>query len=225
MKLLLVAATRAEIQQCLDYLALNPDQNPFVQRGGWEIHVLISGVGLMATTFALTRKLAETPFDFVLQAGIGGLFQAPDVPQPIALGDLVMIGAESLGDLGAEDHHNYLSIFDLGFLNKEEAPFTGGKLINSFKNSPFPLLSTTVDSITVHTVSGQQTTIDRRYAGLTQAAESMEGAALHYVCLMMKVPFLQVRAISNYVTPRDRSSWQIGKAVKALNDQLIAWLD
>lgn len=218
MKLLLVAATSAEIQQCLDYLAQNPGST-----GHWDVHVLISGVGLMATTFALTRRLTNEHFDFVLQAGIGGLFRDPSAAA-VSLGDLVVIRSESLGDLGAEDHDNYLSIFDLGFLNREEAPFTNGQLVNPMQLIPFHPLPPAIDSMTVHTVSGQQTTIDRRYNGHTLAAESMEGAALHYVCGMLDVPFLQLRAISNYVTPRDRSSWQIGKAVRALNEQLIAWL-
>jgi futalosine hydrolase len=52
----------------------------------------------------------------------------------------------------------------------------------------------------------------------------MEGAALHYVCLQMNRPFLQIRAISNYVTPRNRAAWKIGEAVMALNAQLIDWL-
>ena len=51
----------------------------------------------------------------------------------------------------------------------------------------------------------------------------MEGAALHYVCLQMAQPFLQLRAISNYVMPRDRAAWKIGDAVTALNAQLIDW--
>jgi futalosine hydrolase len=52
----------------------------------------------------------------------------------------------------------------------------------------------------------------------------MEGAALHYVCLKEKIPFLQVRAISNYITRRDRNAWRMAEAIASLNAQLSAWL-
>ena len=51
--------------------------------------------------------------------------------------------------------------------------------------------------------------------------ESMEGAALHYVCTLMKIPFLQLRAISNMVGERDKTKWEIQKAIDALNHSLV----
>ena len=42
--------------------------------------------------------------------------------------------------------------------------------------------------------------------------ESMEGAALHYVCLMEKIPFLQIRSISNYIGERDKKKWNMKDA-------------
>lgn len=224
MKLLLVAATSAEIQQTLDFLGLKPGETGMVANKKREIHVLISGVGLMSATFALTRKLSAEPFDFVLQAGIGGVFVADMSAPAVELGSLITIRSEQLGDLGAEDHDQYISIFDLGFLKPDELPFTGGRLVNPMTQIPYNNLPPLADGITVHTVSGNTSTIARRYDGYTTAVESMEGAALHYVCLQLKVPFLQLRAISNYVTPRNRDSWQIGKAIKNLNEQLINWL-
>lgn len=224
MKVLLVAATTAEIQQTLDFLGLMPGKTDVIKKGDQEIHVLISGVGLMPATFSLTQKLSAEHFDFVLQAGIGGLYVADIAAEDIELGDLVAVRSEYPGDLGAEDHENYISIFELGFLKPDEPPFTNGRLVNPMTGIPFSPLPPLVDSITVHTVSGHAPTISRRYKDHTLAAESMEGAALHYVCLQMGVPFLQIRAISNYVTPRDRSSWQIGKALRSLNDLLCSWL-
>ncbi|HXB92561.1 MAG TPA: hypothetical protein VNU72_09740, partial [Puia sp.] len=54
--------------------------------------------------------------------------------------------------------------------------------------------------------------------------ESMEGAALHFVCLLEKVPFLQLRSVSNDVGTRDKSKWDIKKAVARLNEELIGLL-
>ena len=53
----------------------------------------------------------------------------------------------------------------------------------------------------------------------------MEGAALHYVCRSMSVPFMQVRAISNYIGERDKSKWKMKEAVDNLNDTLLKYVD
>lgn len=220
MKLLFAAATAAEIQPCLDTLQSRSVAPGVFQCGQWEVTVCITGVGLMAATYSLTRALTGRHYDFVLQAGIGGSFGLQR-----SLGSVVVVGTEALGDLGAEDHANFIDIFTLGFVQPDEPPFSGGKLVNTMSGIPFPLDLPVVDGLTVHTVSGSAGTIAARLARHTVGVESMEGAALHYVCLQLGVPFLQVRAISNYVTPRDRASWQIGKAIGAINNQLVTWLD
>ncbi|ULT38317.1 hypothetical protein KRR40_24600 [Niabella defluvii] len=49
----------------------------------------------------------------------------------------------------------------------------------------------------------------------------MEGAALHYVALMEKIPFLQIRGISNYVGERDKRKWNFKDAIDNLNNELV----
>lgn len=51
--------------------------------------------------------------------------------------------------------------------------------------------------------------------------ESMEGAALHYVCLMEKIPFLQIRSISNHIGERDKRKWNMKEAILRLNQEII----
>ena len=51
--------------------------------------------------------------------------------------------------------------------------------------------------------------------------ESMEGAALHYVCLMEKIPFLQIRSVSNVLGDRDKSRWKIKEAGQNLHQTLV----
>jgi futalosine hydrolase len=54
--------------------------------------------------------------------------------------------------------------------------------------------------------------------------ESMEGAALHYVCLAEKIPFIQLRAASNYIGERDKKKWMLKESVVNLNHQLTRLL-
>jgi futalosine hydrolase len=55
--------------------------------------------------------------------------------------------------------------------------------------------------------------------------ESMEGAALHYVCLSEKIPFLQLRGVSNYAGERNKSKWKLKEAIGNLNKELIRLLE
>jgi futalosine hydrolase len=45
----------------------------------------------------------------------------------------------------------------------------------------------------------------------------MEGAAFMYACLVSRVRFAQVRAVSNMVERRNRAAWKLAEAVDALN--------
>lgn len=176
---------------------------------------------MVATCFSLSRRLLKNKYDFVLGAGIGGAFS-----QSILLGECVVVANDTFGDLGAEDHEKFIDVVDMGFQLASEFPFEDGWLCNNFKAVPFELDQLKiVSAISVNTVSGSANTIKNRLEKYAPDVESMEGAALHFVCLQLDIPFLQVRAISNYVTPRDHDAWEISKAIKSLNTLLIHWLD
>lgn len=214
MNVLLVAATRAEIEPTILWLE-NTQEDSF-----FKIEVLITGVGMTATCFSLCKKLLKSKFDFVLGAGIGGAFN-----ENIALGECVVVAKDAFGDLGAEDYERFIDVVEMGFQSANEFPFQDGWLYNSFEEVPFNLNQfKRVSAISVNTVSGCANTIKNRIEQYAPDIESMEGAALHFVCLQLGIPFLQIRAISNYVTPRNRDAWEIGKALNALNEMLISFL-
>jgi futalosine hydrolase len=75
-----------------------------------------------------------------------------------------------------------------------------------------------VAGITVQTVSGRKETNKERFRIFSPEVESMEGAAFFYVCLMEGIPFIEIRAISNYVGERDKSKWEIPFALKNLSE-------
>ncbi len=214
MKMLLVAATESEIGIFQNYLALPENA------GRYAITTLITGVGSIATAFAVTRALTQNTYDFVLQAGVGGSFN-----KALALGDLVLVTTEKYGDLGAEDHDTYIDIFDMGLIAADVVPHSGGLL----KTPLHPIHDTIklqhASGLTVNQVSGNEKTIAHRSTTYKCDIESMEGAAFHYVCLQMEVPFAQVRAISNYVIPRDKGQWQMKDAIVNLNKWLIAFVE
>ncbi|WP_276133345.1 futalosine hydrolase [Polluticoccus soli] len=221
MNILLAAATEAEIAPSIQQIATSWQQvDPRVfQRQGKRLTVCITGVGMMATAYHLAKACSATRFDMALQAGIGGAFH-----RQINLGDLVFVRSEQLGDLGAEDGEAYLDIFELGLLQHNELPFTGGRLAAPTADFHKLIDLPPVDGLTVNMVSGNEASIIRLAERYQCGVESMEGAAFHYVCLQEGIPFAQVRAISNYIERRNRANWKIGDAITNLNSWLVSFV-
>lgn len=207
MKVLLLSATPFEIAPILHKLE-HEGANPNV-----ELQVLIGGIGLNATAFALGRHLATEKPDWVLQTGIAGSFD-PEYPP----GSVVQVVSETFADLGVEEADGRITdLFELDLLQADNPPFRAGRLWND-EASKYPFLPA-VHALSVNKVSGAAHSI----AGLKKRyphaqIETMEGAACFYACLLAEVPFTQVRGISNFVEPRNRNNWKIREAIQAVNE-------
>ncbi|HRO41614.1 MAG TPA: futalosine hydrolase [Flavipsychrobacter sp.] len=218
MNILLLSATGAEIMPLTEHLTAGgreQAQNSF-KKDDHSITIFVTGVGMVATTYALTKIVQQQKFDLILQAGIAGSFI-----KDLALGEVVLVEQEMFGDLGAEDRYNFIDSFELGLADENEFPFQQKKLVAHTHPlfDKFPLRK--VSSLSVNTVSGSSFTATARYEKFHADIENMEGAAFHYVCLQEKIPFVQIRSISNYVETRDKSKWKISKAITNLNALLI----
>jgi futalosine hydrolase len=215
MKILVTAATALEIQPVINYLHFES-----FQFGKNEFSILISGIGGIATTYDLTKTITDTKPDYILQAGIAGSFHSE-----IAIGSVVGVGEEIIGDMGVEEGNEFRDIFDLGLLNESHAPFEGKILINPYcqKDQEFGLPIVRAVSINEITTRTQRMEFLRKK--YNPDIETMEGAAFHYVCLKENIPFLQVRAISNFVGERDKKNWNLKTAIENLNNKLIEIVD
>ena len=208
MQILLIAATKMEIE-------------PFISERS-KYDVLITGIGAAPAVYHLLKRLQHIQYDLVIQVGIAGSFTNEIQP-----GQVVLIRKDCFGDLGLEENSNLKSIFEAGFVNKDEFPFENGWLINphtDFLSASIPA----VNAVTVNKVSDSLLQKQQLIQKYSPQVESMEGAALHYVCLQEKLSFIQVRAISNYVGENDRNKWKINKAIANLNNMLgnlVAKLD
>jgi len=209
MHILLAAATTYEIQPTIDFLP-NPRHH--------RISTLITGVGSLAAAWSLTRKIDRERPHLIIQAGIAGCFTGRPTGEVLAIRD------ETLADLGVWEDHQFKTPFDLQLADPNQPPFTAGRLVN-----PYPTLLTftgleTVSAITVNEISTNPDRIDWYRTRTAAVIESMEGGALHYVCLRERVAFLQLRSVSNKIGDRDKSRWNIPLAIQRLNEQLIRLL-
>ncbi len=219
-KILIVAATYPEIK-FLEKFGLMPNsEDAFCyqfKNDKTEFNVLVTGVGVVATTFHITRILLANQYELVINTGIAGVFD-----KSIALGTIVNVVNDCFADVGAEDGDDFISVFDLGIANGNELPFDKGILKNR-SMIPFICIQKLpgLNGITVNKTHGNDVSIEKLLSRqLTKnykpVTESMEGAAIAYVCSMLNVPYVQVRSISNYIERRNRSAWKVQEALSSL---------
>jgi futalosine hydrolase len=202
MQILVVSATQLEIL-------------PYLSQSRAEDH-LITGVGAAASMYHLLKRLGQKKYDLVIQAGIAGSFDTS-----ISLGETVLLQRDIFADLGALENHHFISLFELGLIDKNEWPYVEGWLENEHDFLPKSTLKK-VNGITVNTVSDDLKMVDIFAQKYHASVESMEGAAFHYVCLQENIPFLQLRSISNTVGERDKAKWKMQEAIQNLNKELLS---
>lgn len=215
-RLLVVAATVTEIRPFMDAVMCQPVQSNCFSGfyKSMPIDVLITGIGLTATTYQLTRRLSTQSYQLVLNAGICGSYSTA-----YPVGQVVEVVCEAFGDLGVEDHDAFYTLSQAGLQSENDLPFINNRLVNPVQHAAFYALPK-VNGLTVHKASGSQLTIQRLTEAFSPEVESMESAAFFYTCLLESVPFASVRAVSNRVEPRNRTAWNIPLAIKNLNDFL-----
>lgn len=220
MKILLVAATLPETELLRSEwgrFQLPVGQVDSYSWEGLELCLLHTGIGMVNTAYQLGRFFLQNQVDLAIQFGIAGSFT-----ESAPLGSVVEVTEEIYADLVAESPEELLDLEQMGFEN-----FRANQQLyrNKISNPGGQQTSFSAErGITVNRVHGREATIKEILARWQPGVESMEGAAFFQACLMNEVPFLELRGISNWVTPRDRSAWQIGPAVSAVQKATLEYL-
>ena len=204
MKILLCAATEMEIAPTIQFLSQHTNDN---------IQILITGIGLMASTYALTKSISARSTQTIIQAGIAGTLNKNQ-----QLGNVVVVENDTIGDAGVEED-SFHSLFDMKLTSANLFPWKNGMLCNEddlITKAALPI----VNAVTVNEISTDTDRINYYRHALKADIETMEGAALHYVGLMEKIPFLQIRSLSNFIGERDKTRWIMDKAIANLNLEL-----
>ena len=173
------------------------------------LEYLVGGVGPVATAISLSERLCARPTpDLLLTVGIAGALD-----RTLALGDVVHVVREEFGDLGVEEADGSLTdLATLGLFDPDAPPFSGGQL-----HAPgTPAFAKRATGVTCSRAHGSPASISRLRGRTDAQVESMEGAAAMWVAARRGVPFVQLRGVSNYVEPRDRSAWRVDLALANL---------
>lgn len=216
MRVIITAATVAEWMP--SFLEMDKLYTGESQRLKVQFHQ--SGVGMLASAVALTRMILEDKPDLVIQAGIAGCFD-----MSATLGKVVTVSEEALADMGVEEDGKWKDLFDLKLEKSSYHPFERRKLPNQWLSKYNLLKLPEVSGITINEISTNKERISQLLKKYNPFIESMEGAALHYVCREANTPFIQIRAISNYIGERNKANWKIKEAIDNLNQNLIKYVD
>jgi futalosine hydrolase len=184
---------------------------------GNEIIPLVTGVGTVATAWALTRVLSSgLKPDLAINIGIAGSYR-----DDIVTGAVVIPVSDCFADAGVETSTGFLTLAEAGLSDPDSFPFRSGRIFseNRFVSKALEL-SRSVNAITVNTATGSLSNIKKMSEKYNTDIETMEGAAFFYVCRKENIPFLAVRAISNRVEPRNREKWNIPLAINNLAEKL-----
>ena len=217
MKILIVSATTFEVAPLFEQLGISINSEKIffeVKCNHISIDIIITGVGMVATTYHTTRALLAKKYNVAINVGICGSFNSN-----LEIGSVVNVYHDCISELGAEDGERFLTLKELQLPGKTEFENT------FFTNNAAIELLAKVNGITVNTVHGNEASIEKTFYKFHPIVESMEGAAFMMVCLEEKIPFVQVRAVSNFVEKRNKENWNIQLAIVNLNNVLTEILN
>ena len=219
MKILVTAAEEQELrraERAFDMVKKSKDVKA-------QVEFRLTGIGAVQACHCVTREVvaaaaAGEPYNLVVNLGIAGSYDLEAFP----IGSAAVISREHFADLGFGSEEGFSDLFQYGILDKDEYPYTNGALARQLL--PYPHIEKVLEKYgagagaTVQCVTGTQTRCNEIVAMYDPQIESMEGAGVYYAALMEKVPFFELRTVSNAVGERDTSKWESKAALDTLEE-------
>ncbi len=213
MRVIITAATNLELDGCAK------KASQVFKKSKLKISFHATGIGMLASGVKLTQLAATQKPDLIIQMGIAGSYSKKE-----PLGKVMVIASESIADLGVRENGSFKDLFETGLQKENEAPFKKRKLTNPTIKSLNVLKSDLVAAVTINEITTSAKRIKEIIAANNPVLESMEGAALHYVGGLTKTPFIQIRAVSNYVGERNKAKWKLNESIEQLEAYVITYL-
>lgn len=187
-----------------------------------RIQFMETGVGLLPTCFNLMKAIMLTKPSIIIQIGIGGCLD-----KKIALASTFYIKQDSVADLGVWENGEWKNLAALNLSNHKELIYKNDYLVK--KNSELSSVFLNKKLEMVNAITVNEISTHKKFIKLANAnnalIESMEGAALHYVCNNLQLPYVQIRSVSNYVGERNKANWKIKEAIQNVNQELVRLLN
>jgi futalosine hydrolase len=220
MRVLLVSSSQREVKLLRDKLTfvskISPELSSY-KAGTLDVDVLVVGHGSVFMAYYLTKTIHVFSYDLVINIGVACSFD-----YFLELGFVVNVVQDQFADLGYEEKDKFFTLFEKELMSEDSFPFTG-EILRSLGNFEINVVESLIPvrSITVNTLHGKQETIQKIKNKFKCEIETMSGAAFFYVCLMEKLPFLQIRSVSNFVEIRKVDNWNFPLAIGNLTTTIF----
>ena len=202
--------------ECVDFVQKNIRLGEIVELPESRGFAVVLGVGLLefATNLSvlLSRFSAEAPWTHVVLIGICGAYPG----RGLNIGDVVRVDCEKVGDMGVvERDGSFMPWHKVCSGNSSGKPQVYES--SSLRYAPAWIAGLkSASGLTVNCCTGTSAMAAERVQNFDVDVESMEGAACFSVCYAFGVPCFEIRAVSNFATDRDKSSWRIKEALDRL---------
>lgn len=209
MRILIVSATELEIKH--------------LKNQSFKAHTvdfLITGFGVTAMTYSLTKHLNNHNYDLIINSGIAG-----DLNNKFEIGEIVYVAKDTFSDLGSNMNGVFLTQFEKKWINENDSPFKNGFLESNFTKSQKLNNIQSVAGTTVNTISNNSEVLKTRRQKFNADIETMEGAAFMFVCLNENIECVQIRAISNKMIENELFKLDIEKSVPKLNSFIVDFIN
>ena len=174
------------------------------------------GVGQTLATSLSLKAIEKHKPDIILNIGIAGAFKQ----SYLKIGNVVLVKHDIIEN--AKDTGKDIEQYDFD----KEKYLVRNKFLDEIKKLQLENLAKLekVSSLTVSLVSSNIELADRRYKTFKTDIETMEGGAVSFVSneFYPKIPFFQIRSISNFTGAMKMDKEDITLAVKKLNQFILA---
>ena len=203
--------------------------------GDKKVLVTFSGLGKINAAAAAAAILSSYSVARLWMWGSAGAYDLAGVE----ISDIVLASEEILGDEGVATVSTWQPLDAIGiplidstvkpiFNRMEVDPLElkrGRQLLSEWQRIPAAARIHVGPFVTVSAVSGSSARarlLSDRYRAL---CENMEGGAVAQVCLRYRVPFLEIRGLSNRAGDRKKKRWQLSKALNNCQRALLYLLE
>lgn len=193
----------------------------FATLGDLSVTIVVTGPGPLNTAAALSRVLPDLEPKLVIQAGCAGAMPGSglscgDLAVATEIVDMQMgIEAAIAKDVIDDPPFHVLETrsakiknrypVDIKLLDAAVSALVTNGDVRKIGVAKGPIGTTS----TITSTKNRAKLLERRFGVI---AEAMEGAATAHVCLLLDVPFLEIRAISNMAGDRSQEGWDIDAA-------------
>ena len=182
------------------------------------VQLLITGPGLVNTVQSLTAAIENKKPGLIIQTGCAGAFRESG----LNTGDIAIASSETYIHLGIEPEKRELPLEKLPFpimtcneiditnqyaMDEKRVYRTFNILNKAFAGKKFQIR--TGPFITVSTITATDRRAKALYKHFRPCMENMEGSGAAHTALHYDIPFLEIRAASNFVGKRDRDAWNL----------------